>query len=101
MAERTQKNGNIWKIVGVILSIACLGAAIVGGYTELGHQVKDNCASITVLKPDVRLNNEHRITDEVDSVYIKQDVIEIKGTLDRFITEQRAVNERILERLPR
>ncbi len=57
----------------MIITIIVLLASIIYGYASLGHQVEDNAE----MKPDVKLNTEHRIKfeEKVDNMDGKIDLI--------------------------
>ena len=83
-------NGNakwIALAVGIVGSIV----GIVLGYGRLEHQVEDN----TARGSEITLNTQHRIVDEVDTPYIKNDLEQIK----KFTHHQREVNQAIMLKL--
>lgn len=94
--KHKRMNGNLWKIVTVIISVASVAGVIIYGYGDLSHQVDDNANKA----PEITLNTEHRITDEAETPHLKEAIKEIKNDLDDFTAEQRIVNDEILRRLP-
>lgn len=98
MTKSKESNGNKLKTVLLpILTVATIFATIVAGYTTLGHQTTDNKEDISALTPEVHLNSEHRIEDEIDTPWLKRDVAEIKLRISRMET----VQEQILEEVRR
>lgn len=85
----TRRNGTIWKVIGTVITLALIAAGIVAAYTEMGHQVKDNCEDIEAMQPEVQKNSEHRITDEVDTKYIKEKIEDIQATQEKILEEVR------------
>lgn len=94
-----QKNGTLWRVLGIIVSLVVIGAAIVTSYASLGKDVESNAKEITGVKdglkdylwPEVKLNTNHRMRDDVDTPYIKQDVAEIKTRIKAMETVQQEI----------
>jgi hypothetical protein len=76
---KTNLNG--WLKLVLILS-GLAGTLISVGiiYASLNNGVNANCKEITILKPEVGKNTEHRLKDEVDTTYIKQSIQNIEQT---------------------
>jgi hypothetical protein len=57
---------NIKTYGGMAITIIILIVSIIWGYATLGHQVADNAE----MKPDVKLNTEHRLifTEKVNNM---------------------------------
>ena len=58
--EQMKKNGNIWKIAGIGITVLGLVVGIIYGYATLENQVSNNAK----MQPKVDLNTEHRIKFE-------------------------------------
>jgi hypothetical protein len=82
-------NGTIWKIAGLLTTVLVLVVSIAIAYGTLDHEVDDNCKSIAEMKPDVQKNNEHRIKDEVDTIYIKEKITNIEIVQKQILEEVR------------
>lgn len=89
----TKKNGNIWKIVGILIGVGLAVAGWVWNAAVLSSDVKVNCRDIATMSPEVQKNSEHRIEDEIDTPWIKKDIQEINLRISRMEVMQ----ERILE----
>lgn len=57
-------NGNLWKIVSIVITLLIVATGVIMGYTNIGHQVGDNSEDIESMKPEVEKNKEHRIKFE-------------------------------------
>ena len=58
--EQMKKNGNIWKIAGIGITVLGLVVGVIYGYATLENQVSINAK----MQPKVDLNTEHRIKFE-------------------------------------
>jgi len=113
-----------WILVGI--AVASVGAGLVAGFVEHEQQISANCAEIEEHKEhtnadiaeldaenvgqwiDIDSNSQHTDKDSVDTEYIKRDIAVIqkdvaglKQGMDDFATEQREMNLKILDRLPK
>lgn len=77
----TKRNGT-WKVIATIggFIIVIVGAAVT--YGVLFKTVND-------MEPDVKLNTEHRIQDEVDTRYIKEKISDIEVIQRQILVEVR------------
>ena len=67
---------NIKTYGAMAITIIVLLVSIIWGYATLGHQVADNAE----MKPDVKLNSEHRIKFE-------EKVTTMAKNIDQILTE--------------
>lgn len=84
------KNGNgMWKIVAVIVGVA--GTLISVGiiYATICGDVETNCREIAGIKPEVKMNSEHRLQDVVDTKYIKEKISDIEIVQRQILEEVR------------
>ena len=84
-------NGNT-KWIAIILAILGSIVTIVLGYGRLGHSVEDNTKFR--VGPGAK-NTEHRIRDDAEKPFIREDLDEIKA----FTRIQRQVNSAIMLKL--
>lgn len=76
------KRNGTWKVIATIggFIIVIVGAAVT--YGVLFKTVND-------MEPDVKLNTEHRIQDEVDTRYIKEKISDIEVIQQQILVEVR------------
>lgn len=69
-----KKNGTIWKILGIAISLVIIGVGIVVGYTRLEEQVADNTIDVMTNVALIDVNTEHRHRFEEKVANIERDV---------------------------
>lgn len=69
-----KKNGTIWKILGVVISVVVIAVTVVVGYTRLEEQVEDNMIDVMTNAALTDLNTEHRHRFEVKVDNIERDI---------------------------
>ena len=85
-----KKNINgLWKIVIAIFGIAGTLISVGVIYATLNKDVETNCREIVAIKPEVKLNTEHRIQDQVDTEYIKEKISNIETVQKQILEEVR------------
>jgi len=84
-----EANATIIKLLGVIATISIVLGSFVYGYAILNGYVAVNCKDIAIMKPEIKQNTEHRLQDEVDTQYIKQEISEIKIIQKQILEEVR------------
>ena len=121
----TKGNGTV-KWIAIALALASAGVAIVTAFNEQGSGIASNSTVIAEYKEhanadlaeldaenvgqwlDIDSNTRHQDKASVSTEYIKRDIAVIqkdvaglKKGMDDFATEQREMNQKILDRLPR
>lgn len=81
-----KRNGTIWRIISIGMTVVIIAVGIIYGYADIGHQVDTNCDDIKEMKPDVGKNTEHRLQDEVDTRYIKEKISNIETVQQQILT---------------
>ncbi len=76
MAKRL--NGNL----GWVIALVVMGAGVVASFAVWGRDVGE-------MRPEVHLNTEHRLTDNVDTVYIKAKIENIEKVQTQILNEVR------------
>ncbi len=80
----TKPNGNLLKVISIVITLIIIGAGVIVAFTNIGHQVGDNTDDITTMQPTVEKNKEHRIKFEekvntmADSIEAIRQVVENK-----------------------
>ncbi len=81
------KNGTIWKIVSIVITIIIVAGGIIYGYASLEHQVADNAK----MQPKVDTHETYIDGDKVDTKYIKRDISDIRTKIENIETVQRQI----------
>lgn len=85
----TQRNNGFWKLIIAIAGLAGTLISIGVIYATLSSGVETNCRDISIIKPEIKLNTEHRIQDKVDTLYIKKEIDNIKELQKEILEEVR------------
>lgn len=88
----TKKNGTIWRIISIGITVGIVAAGIIYGYADVDHQVDDNCDDIKEMKPNVEENTKHRLQDEVDTRYIKEKISNIEKVQQEILAAVQGIN---------
>ena len=74
----SKKNGTIWKIISILVTLSVLAGGAIYGYASLNHEVEDNSEVIAEIKPKVEINTLNNAEVNKDIYYMQQDIEEIK-----------------------
>jgi len=82
----TRKNGTIWRIISLVVTVVIIAVGVIYGYADIGNQVGHNCEDIMEMKPNVKKNTEYRLQDEVDQRYIREKISNIETVQRQILT---------------
>lgn len=86
-----KRNGQIWKMVAVIVVVALAAGGWVWNAAIIYGSVSTNSTAIAEIKPEVHENTQGRIYVEQDIVYIKEYLREIKVAQKEIVEELKEI----------
>jgi len=91
MTKKTNGTLRVIVLIASILAFAVSIGALVWDASGKSKDIQHTERRVTVLEPIVELNSKHRLEDEIDTPYIKEDIAEIKKQLIEFNTVQQQI----------
>lgn len=88
----TKRNGNLWKMVAVVTTLVVLLVSVVVTFSQIGHQVTDNCEDIALIVPKVAEHETYITGQRIRETYIKEKVDKIELTVESIDAQQTELN---------
>ena len=82
-----EKNATVLKLISLVIALVTLGIAVVIAFKNVDYQARQNTKDIQVIIPQVNQNTEYRITDKIDTLYIKAKLDDIETVQEKILEE--------------
>ena len=92
-----KKNGNMLRIIVTILGLLGIGVGIVIGYTNMGHQVGDNCKEISEIKPMLAEHDKYIVGKKAEEPYLQEKIQKIERSITAIDLKQETILDKIKE----